>query len=67
MKIRNLDGSELMSVKTLEKEGNNLVIDGEIMSCLPIRCVLTPTEARQIFKLLSPKVIWLLITLLLRS
>lgn len=67
MKIRNLDGSELMSVSSLEKEGNNLVIDGEIMNCLPIRCVLTPTEARQLIGLLSPKVLWLLITLLFRN
>ena len=67
MKIRNLDGSELMTVNTLEKEGNNFSIDGEIMGSLPVRCMLTPTDARQLFKLLGPRELWLLITILFRS
>lgn len=67
MKIRALDGSELLSVAALDKQGNNLMIDGEIMGSLPVRCVLTPSEARQLLKLLKPRVIWLLLTMLLRS
>ena len=67
MKLRSPDGSELMTVNKLSKDGNNLVIDGEIMGSMPVRCVLTPTETRNALKLLNINTFWLLLTMLFRS
>ena len=67
MKLTNLDQSTLMEVDALATEGGSLVIKGTIMGSMPITSVLTPTEARKLFKLLSPKLIWFLITFLFRK
>lgn len=67
MKLYTSDHSELMDVTRLRKEGNNLVVEGTIMGAMPTEAVLTPTEFRASIKLISPSVIWLLITMLFRS
>jgi hypothetical protein len=66
MKLLNLDESTLMEVTTLETEGSNLVIKGTILGSMPITSVLTPREARSIFKLLTPRLFFFLLTILFR-
>jgi hypothetical protein len=67
MKIFNADHSELMEVVALKRDGKNLVISGNIMGSLPIRCILTPTEARSAFKLMSGRLMFFILSMLLRS
>lgn len=67
MKLKTLDGSDLMDVTSLSRAGNNLLIDGVIMGSMPVRCVLTPTEARSVFKLMNFGTIRFLLTILFRS
>jgi len=67
MKILNADRSELMEVIKLEREGSNLVISGTIMEALPIRCILTPTQARSAVRLLGIRLALFVLTMLFRS
>ena len=55
-----------MTVTALETEGANLVIKGMIFGAMPMSAELRPAEARAALKLLTPRVIWTLLTILLR-
>jgi hypothetical protein len=66
MQLRNTDGSVLMTVNEVSKDGQNLVVDGVLMDSMPVRCVLTPSDARRALPLLKPRTIWLLLTILFR-
>jgi hypothetical protein len=67
MKLRGADGSELMVVSALERDGNALVIKGKVFGAMPMTARLTPEEARAAFKLLSFRLIVFLLTLPLRK
>lgn len=60
-----LDGSnkEMMTVSALSRDGNNLVIKGKIFGTMPMTAKLRPEEARAALKLLSPRLIWFVLTL----
>lgn len=66
MKLQNLDQSTLMEVTSLGTEGAHLVIKGTILGSMPITAMLTPSEARSLFKLLTPRLFFFLLTLLFR-
>lgn len=66
MKLTNPDNSTLMEIGALRREGNSLVISGTILESMPIMCVLTPREARSLFKLLNFKTFIFLTTFLFR-
>jgi hypothetical protein len=63
------DGSdkELMRVRALENDGDALVIKGKIFGAMPMSARLTPAEARSALKLLTPGMVWFLITFLFRD
>lgn len=67
MELFTKDNDSLMTVEKMSRDGNNLLIEGQIMGTLPVRAVLTPDEARAALKLLSPKTAWFLLTILFRS
>lgn len=66
MQVRNTDGSVLMTIDKLSRDGQNLVVDGVLMDSMPVRCVVTPSDARRALPLLSLSTIWLLLTILFR-
>ncbi|MGH1368112.1 MAG: hypothetical protein ACRBCL_05805 [Maritimibacter sp.] len=66
MTIYDAQGMALMSVKRLERDGNDLVIRGKIFDAMPMAARLTPEEARAALKLLDLKTILFLVTLLFR-
>lgn len=66
MKIYDGQGNALMSVKRLERDGNDLVIRGKIFDAMPMAARLTPEDARAALKLLDFKTIVFLLTLLFR-
>jgi len=66
MTIYDGQGNELMSVKRLEQDGNDLVIRGKIFDAMPMAARLKPEEARAALRLLDAKTIWFLLTLLFR-
>jgi len=63
------DGQDnaLMSVKRLERDGNDLVIRGKIFDAMPMVARVKPEEARAALKLLDFKTIVFLLTLAFRK
>ncbi|MFT5321615.1 MAG: hypothetical protein ACI934_001771 [Pseudohongiellaceae bacterium] len=67
MKIYAQDGSELMDVSAIQRDGNKLLVKGKIFQSMPMTARLTPEEARKGMKLMSFSTIMFLITFLFRS
>lgn len=67
MKIYDANDQELMTVRSIERDGSNLVIRGKIFGAMPMAAKLTPKEARAALKLLDAKTVWFLLTLLFRK
>ena len=66
MKLYDAQGKELVTVNTLERSGNTLVIKGKIFGTMPMSAKLTPEEARAALKLLNFRTFWFLLTILFR-
>ena len=62
MKIKSADGSELMQVNALERDGDLLVIKGKIMGAMPMTAKLSPDEFRKGFGLLNLRLFCFLLT-----
>ena len=60
------DGTELIMVTALDRDGNKLVIKGKVFGTMPITARLSPAEARKGLKLLNFRLLAFLLTLLLR-
>lgn len=67
MKIHAADKSELMQVKKIEQKGDDLVLKGKVYGTMPMTATLTPEEARNFLKLLTPKLVFFLLTLPFRK
>jgi hypothetical protein len=67
VKIYSSDKSELMQVAKMERDGNDLVIKGKVFGTMPMSARLKPSEARAALKLLTPSLIFFLITLPFRK
>ncbi len=67
MKILDGNSNELMLVRHLEPDGNDLIIKGKIFGAVPMSARLTPAEARSALKLLTPATVWFLVTFLFRD
>jgi hypothetical protein len=63
MKIQSADGSELMTVQSLERDGNSLLIRGKVFGAMPMNAKLSPAAARAALKLLTPRLVFFLLTL----
>ncbi len=66
MKFVGADGTELIMVTALDRDGNKLVIKGKVFGAMPITARLSPAEARKGLKLLNFRLLLFLLTLLLR-
>ena len=66
MKFVGADGTELIMVTALDRDGNKLVIKGKVFGTMPITARLSPAEARKGLKLLNFRLLLFLLTLLLR-
>jgi hypothetical protein len=66
MKI--VDGSkkELMNVSAIERDGDMLVVKGKIFGTMPMTAKLSPEEARKALRMLTPGLVWFLLTFLFR-
>jgi hypothetical protein len=62
MKLYSQDGSELMRVESIERDGSRLVIRGKVFGAMPMTARLEPQEARQGLKLLGPRLFLFLLT-----
>jgi hypothetical protein len=67
MKVLNQDKTELMTISSLERDGNILLIKGKVFGTMPMTARLTPEEARKGLKLLNFKLVLFLLTFLFRK
>ena len=67
MKLYSADKSELMQVSAVERRGSDLVIKGKVFGTMPMSATLTPEQARAALKLLTPRLVWFLLTLPFRK
>lgn len=68
MKIASTDGSTLMEISELSRNGNAIEFKGKVMGAMPVKGRLTPEEARQVFGLISKGGLWFFfITFLFRK
>ena len=63
MKLHSTDGTELITVSALEREGDSLLIKGKVFGTMPMNARLNPKAARAALKLLTPRLILFLLTL----
>ena len=63
MKLHSTDGSELLTVTALERDGNSLLIEGKVFGAMPMNARLKPEAARAALKLLTPRLVLFLLTL----
>ncbi|TAJ94100.1 MAG: hypothetical protein EPO31_07990 [Gammaproteobacteria bacterium] len=66
MKLYSPDGSELMEIDRLERDGGELVIKGKVFASLPMTARLKPEDARAGLRLLNLRIVMFLISLLFR-
>ncbi len=67
MKLHSTDGSELLTVTSLARDGNSLLIKGKVFGAMPMNAFLKPAAARAALKLLTPRLILFLLTLPFRK
>ncbi len=56
-----------MTVSKIERKGDDLILKGKVFGTMPMTARLTPAEARAALKLLTPKLIFFLLTLPFRK
>jgi hypothetical protein len=67
MKLHSTDGSELMTISALERDGNSLLIRGKVFGAMPMNARLNPAAARAALKMLTPRLLFFLLTLPFRK
>jgi hypothetical protein len=67
VKLYSTDGSELMTINALERDGNSLLIKGKVFGAMPMNARLKPEAARAALKLLTPRLVFFLLTLPFRK
>nr|MBO2512678.1 hypothetical protein [Gammaproteobacteria bacterium] len=60
------DNSALMEIQSLERSGDELVIKGKVFGTMPITARLKPEQARKGLKLLRPRLVLFLLSMLFR-
>ena len=66
-KLYGPDNSELMAVSKIERDGNALAVKGKIYGAMPLTAKLYPEDIRGFIKLLTPGLVWFLLTMLFRG
>jgi len=67
MRLKGADGGELMTVSSLERDGNVLLIKGKVFGAMPMTAKLDAVAAREALKLLTPRLLFFLLTLPFRK
>ncbi len=60
------DNRELLTVTSLEREADQLLIRGKVFGTMPITARLDAEQARAGLRMLRPRLLWFLLTLPLR-
>jgi hypothetical protein len=63
MRLYGPDNREMMTVTTLERQGDELVIKGKVFGAMPMTAKLRPEEARAALRMHTPALALFLLTL----
>ena len=63
MTLYSTDKTALMEIKSIQRSGNDLLIQGKVFGTMPMTARLTPAEARKGFGLLSLRLALFILTL----
>jgi hypothetical protein len=66
MKLYSPDGSELMEISAIERDGNQLVIKGKVFASMPMTAKLKPEDVRKGLGLLNFRLVLFLLSMLFR-
>ena len=66
MKLYSPDKSMLMEVRTIREHPDGLMVEGKIMGAMPMKAVLRPEEMRAALGLLSFRIVFRAIRMLLK-
>jgi hypothetical protein len=66
VKIFGADNKEMMAITAIERDGNELVLQGKIFGAMPMTARIRPAEVRQALKLLNWRTVLFLLSLPLR-
>jgi hypothetical protein len=64
MRVRNKDGLEIMDIKSIEQDGNRIVVKGKMMGTMATTIVVTPDGVWDVYRL-CPRAMILRLPLLL--
>jgi hypothetical protein len=67
VKLYGPDRRELMTVSSIERSGNQLLIKGKVFGTMPLSASLTPAQARAGLKLLGLRGLFFVFTMLFRG
>ena len=67
MKMYTPDNTELIEVTDVTPVDGGIQIDGTIMGAMPMKAVLRPAELRRGLRLLTPGIVWAVLTMLFRK
>ena len=67
MKIYDSSDKEMMDVREIAREGDELVIRGKIFGAMPMAAKLRPQDAREALRMMDAKTAWFFLTLPFRK
>lgn len=67
MKLFTLDKTILMDLSTVTPHDQGILIEGKIMGTMPMKVILRPEELRTGLKLISPRLIFAILSMLFRK
>jgi len=67
MKFQAPDKSLLIEVRSVKEHPSGLILEGKIMGTMPMKAVLTPEEMRAAFRLLTWRVTWRALRMLIQG
>jgi hypothetical protein len=67
VKLFGPDKSELMTIASIARDDNDLVIKGKVFGSMPLSARLTPEQARAAFKLVNWRLVLFILTLPFRG
>jgi hypothetical protein len=67
VKLYGPDRRELMTISSIERNGNQLLIKGKVFGTMPLSASLTPAQAREGLKLLGLRGFFFMVTMLFRG
>ncbi|MFT3666916.1 hypothetical protein [Piscinibacter sp.] len=58
MRLMTTDNSELMEISSVRTEGGKVIVSGVIMGAMPVQAVLSGTELRRGYSMVSFGTLW---------